>query len=340
MAWVEVQDYSVQGWSGGADPAARAQHYCSELEHGAILFFSRPPFGLPEVHRRFLLALRPADSRLHKNVSYRTEADVLRGFDDHATRGRVQEIMRAFATEVRRFVSDFLSPYARMLQVDYASFRPTEEEGRNLPWHKRNELLHVGLSQPPHSRRAHSSSIHQRESGASAGLGGGGALCEVGGEICQAGGSGKIQEPAENDARANEGARCAGAAGSGSGALRSIHASLSRLAEGERGSSRSKQERAAGVLPDSNLARIHRWCAARGVVGQFAMEQTFISPVGALVAPEVAPIRVLERPERAGDGIDVTMGSNRIPQAGASNMRRLFRGGDGESTQAETHTSR
>jgi 3-deoxy-D-manno-octulosonic acid hydroxylase-like protein len=29
--------------------------------------------------------------------------------------------------------------------------------------------------------------------------------------------------------------------------------------------------------------------------GQFAMEQTFIIPVGALVAPEVAPIRVLER---------------------------------------------
>ena len=29
--------------------------------------------------------------------------------------------------------------------------------------------------------------------------------------------------------------------------------------------------------------------------GQFAMEQTFIIPVGALVAPEAAPIRVLER---------------------------------------------
>ena len=29
--------------------------------------------------------------------------------------------------------------------------------------------------------------------------------------------------------------------------------------------------------------------------GQFAMEQTFIVPVEALVAPEVSPIRVLER---------------------------------------------
>jgi 3-deoxy-D-manno-octulosonic acid hydroxylase-like protein len=32
--------------------------------------------------------------------------------------------------------------------------------------------------------------------------------------------------------------------------------------------------------------------------GQFAMEQTFIIPLEALVAPEVSPIRVLERLSR------------------------------------------
>ena len=36
--------------------------------------------------------------------------------------------------------------------------------------------------------------------------------------------------------------------------------------------------------------------------GQFAMEQTFIVPVDALVAPEVSPIRVLEK--MAGKAMD------------------------------------
>jgi hypothetical protein len=37
----------------------------------------------------------------------------------------------------------FLVPYAGKFQTDYASFRPLEEEGRDLPLHKRNDLLHV-----------------------------------------------------------------------------------------------------------------------------------------------------------------------------------------------------
>jgi len=44
---------------------------------------------------------------------------------------------------VTRFVSQFLSPYANNLIMDFASFRPLEEEGRDLPLRKRNDLLHT-----------------------------------------------------------------------------------------------------------------------------------------------------------------------------------------------------
>ncbi len=51
--------------------------------------------------------------------------------------------MRQYAELVRNFVSEFLAPYAGRFQMDYASFRPLEEKGRDLPLHKRNDLLHV-----------------------------------------------------------------------------------------------------------------------------------------------------------------------------------------------------
>ncbi len=41
------------------------------------------------------------------------------------------------------FLSSFLAPYAGKWILDFASFRPFEEDGRDLPLHKRNDLLHV-----------------------------------------------------------------------------------------------------------------------------------------------------------------------------------------------------
>ena len=90
-----------------------------------------------------IVSLKPADSRLHKNISYRPEQDLLRGFADTANEPRVHDIMQRYATAVRNFVSLFLVPYAGKVQTDYASFRPLEEQGRNLSAHASNELVHV-----------------------------------------------------------------------------------------------------------------------------------------------------------------------------------------------------
>src|SRR5512146_1346067 len=137
--WTEITDFGPQEW-----PAVRARQSCEALEKGEILFFSRPPFSLPEEDRNFLLGQRHIDSRLHKNVSYRPGEDVLRGFSDgREIEDRIHQVMRAYSSAVTSFVQRFLSPYAGQFQLDYASFRPLEEQGRNLPLHKRNDLLHV-----------------------------------------------------------------------------------------------------------------------------------------------------------------------------------------------------
>src|SRR5690349_5043097 len=142
--WTEITDFDQQGWQPAENAGVRARQCCEKLERGEILFFPRPPFPLEEQDREFLISQRPIDSRLHKNISYRPGEDVLRGFSDsQESENRIHQIMRAYSREVTGFVTRFLSPYAGKLTRDFASFRPLEEQGRDLPLHKRNDLLHV-----------------------------------------------------------------------------------------------------------------------------------------------------------------------------------------------------
>ena len=156
MSWIEVDDYDVTGWRAEASAADLARSYCQQLEQGRVLFFSHPPFEFSEDDREFLLNQRAGDSRLHKNISYRPQQDLMRGFSDgiEATQ-RMHGILRNYSRQVVAFVSRFLAPYAGKFTLDFASYRPFEEEGRDLTLHKRNDLLHVDAfpSRPTHGGR-------------------------------------------------------------------------------------------------------------------------------------------------------------------------------------------
>lgn len=143
--WIEVEDYKFPaGWTHPERAAARARACCELLESGQILFFREPPFDLPAKDREYLVSQQWPESRLHKNVSYRPGGDVLRGVaGDSATVERVHSILRGYSERVLRFAADLAAPYAGKWTVDFASFRPFEEERRGLPLHKRNDLLHV-----------------------------------------------------------------------------------------------------------------------------------------------------------------------------------------------------
>ena len=143
--WIVVEDYKQgSGWVGREQAESRTRAYCELLERGRILLFREPPFAFPAADREFLLAQEWTDLRMHKNVSYRPTEDVLRGISgDTGKIERIHLIFREYSSRVVEFLTTFLSPYARRWTLDFASFRPIEEERRSLPVHKRNDLLHV-----------------------------------------------------------------------------------------------------------------------------------------------------------------------------------------------------
>ena len=150
----KISDYQASSWR-----EASAQDACSRLERGEILFFAATPFELPQHDREFLLAQKQAESRFHKNISYRPKTDEIRGVERNGAHDnahqQLQDIMRRYSAEVTGFAKRLLAPYAQRIALDFASFRPLEEEGRNLPRKKRNDLLHVDAfpTRPTHGGR-------------------------------------------------------------------------------------------------------------------------------------------------------------------------------------------
>ncbi len=146
MSWVEVTDYRApEGFTNASEAPARARAYCEMLEAGKILYFQGIPFDFSEANRQALLTKRQSKLKFHKNISYRPKTGQIRGFSSDVKEDVVElrGIIQDYSKQAAAFVDRFLSPYAGKRELDYASFRPIEEEGRDLALHKRNDLLHV-----------------------------------------------------------------------------------------------------------------------------------------------------------------------------------------------------
>ena len=125
----------------GSDPL----HLSRALEAGNIFFFPQIPFPFSDVDRGTLLAAVQTSSELHKNVAYRPKQHKVSGLGsvDAATAEKVRFSLCHFSEASTRFLSELLPHYAAAWHLDYASFRGIEEAGRDLPWKKRNDLLHT-----------------------------------------------------------------------------------------------------------------------------------------------------------------------------------------------------
>jgi hypothetical protein len=121
--------------------------WCRHLEAGGILYFPETPVPIPPDDLDFLLGQRQTGSSVHKNIAYKPNRDELSGVDRKtASAGDIEKmhtIMRRYSAGVETFLVNFLAPYNRRWRLDYASFRPLEEEGRHLPVRRRNDLLHT-----------------------------------------------------------------------------------------------------------------------------------------------------------------------------------------------------
>jgi hypothetical protein len=125
-------------------PAAHESDYRTELEAGNVLFFPVTPFELPERAKNFLCNLDFAGGAVHKNIAYRTASDRVTGIDGGSAQAeQLRKIMREYSRNVIAFTARLLPEYAAHWKLDYASFRPLEEQGRDLPVNKRNDLIHT-----------------------------------------------------------------------------------------------------------------------------------------------------------------------------------------------------
>lgn len=288
----------ASGWAGATESARRSHDYCNRLEQGEILFFSEPPFPLNPRDLEFLTFQHVSLSSIHKNVSFHPASCTLNGFPaPKSARVTMQRIMQEFSDAVIRFISDFLRPYGKDVIVDYASFRPLEEKGRKLPLHKRNDLLHVDAfpSRPthggrilrvfvnihPHLPRVWNTTIRFPELAATyavrAGLG----------DIAASGTS--ISRRAQHVLH-EIGLPVPDRSPYDSFMLQ-FHNYLKENEEFQLGCPKFRDE-----FPSHSAWLVFTDGVPHAVLsGQFALEQTFIVPMEALVATEHAPIRILER---------------------------------------------
>ena len=140
MAVVTLTQESIDG----AGPEQK-QTWCGRLEAGDILYFPQTPVRLETGDIEFLLGRQQTSSSLHKNIAYKPAADALTGLDsgEAAVAERLRGILRGYSESVTCFLDGFLAPYRGYMRRDYASFRPQEEQNRDLPLRKRNDLLHT-----------------------------------------------------------------------------------------------------------------------------------------------------------------------------------------------------
>lgn len=130
-------------WSGDWSDA-RARQICRELEVGDIVFFPSSPIVISAEDRELLLGRKQSSSAYHKNIAYRPMEDRVTGLDasEQAEAAELRRILRDYSQRSVEFLTRFLIPYAGKWKLDYASFRPVEEEGRPARLHARNDLLH------------------------------------------------------------------------------------------------------------------------------------------------------------------------------------------------------
>jgi 3-deoxy-D-manno-oct-2-ulosonic acid (Kdo) hydroxylase len=124
---------------------ALAREICSQLELGDVIIFPRTPIYIPQHDRQLLLAHKPARSGHHKNVAYRPAEDRITGLpsSQHAEmHEELCRVLRHYSQRCSEFLSRFLLPYSGKCTLDFASFRPLEEQGRPARLHARNDLLH------------------------------------------------------------------------------------------------------------------------------------------------------------------------------------------------------
>ena len=264
------------------------------LEDGQVLFFPQLAFKLTDAEARFLTPDLVGDS---KNVSYQFGARKIGHCAcAEADKPAVAGMMHRFCGQAKVLVENLLPAYQPKLTMGRASLRPVEAAGRAQSWRKDDTRLHVDSfpATPLNGKR----------------------ILRVFTNVNPA--KDRVWIVAERFPRlAARYARDAGLPKYADGSAWSgLKRALSRvgLPVADRApydefmlhfhdwlKENSEFQTATTGKEQISFPPLATWLVYTDGVphaalsGQFAMEQTFIVPVDALVTPEVSPLRVLEK---------------------------------------------
>ena len=115
------------------------------LERGSVVFFPKSPVALPAAEDLdFFRQELPKRLKL-KNISFHPEDGKTRGLDadDAEMVERVNRVLRSVSDDVASFLGKTAPRLTDNWTVGTSSFRPMQEQGRDLSAHASNELIHV-----------------------------------------------------------------------------------------------------------------------------------------------------------------------------------------------------
>ena len=303
MAVESISLAELQGALDGGAGSSAIRNWVAELEAGKVIYFPQTPVAIPEADLRTLLTGSQTDSRLHKNIAYKPNRDELTGVDEKTSPPEavreLRAIMRRYSASVEEFLARFLASYQKRWTLDYASYRPIEEQGRDLSVRRRNDLLHTDAfpTRPTKGWRIlrffhniHPTRTRDWVTGE--------PFAGVIGEFVP----GKLAVPQADNALASAGKSVAQGLGLGKLVpqvkrtpydefMMQLHNTMKEDSAFQASTVREEFQ----FAPGSSWMVYTETVPHAVLAGQYALEQTFLVDPAAMVVPESAPVRVLEK---------------------------------------------
>jgi hypothetical protein len=284
-------------------PDEQLRAWCAALEAGGVLYFPQTPLPIPPQDLELLLGQKQTGSKVHKNIAYKPNRDELTGVDasntDANTVEELHAIMRRYSASVEQFLEKFLSPYRRRWTMDYSSYRPLEEQGRDLALRKRNDLLHTDAfpTRPTRGWRI-LRFFHNIHPTRTRDWVIGEPFPKVVGQFTPD----VLPVPRADNAAARAGKQVAQATGLAKlvpqwkrtpydDYMMRLHNAMKENAAFQQNCAKEYVQ----FAPGSSWMVYTETVPHAVLAGQYAMEQTFLVDPAAMVTPESAPVRVLEK---------------------------------------------
>ena len=272
---------------------------CRHLEKGDILLLDPSPFAPSTDDGAFLREQRQAASASHKNIAYKPHLNKVTGVSTESSENaeRTRRIIAEYSLGALGAMAALFPAYAKHWRVDYASFRPVEEQGRDLPIRHRNDLMHVDAfpTRPTNGDRILRlfTNVHPTRDRVWGTADTFERIAEA--HAVRAG----LKDVSTWPSAARRGfmglARKAGLKVPDRSAYDEFMLRFHHYLKADDGFQRDGQLQTAAFPPGASWITFTDQVAHKALSGQFALEQTCIVPLAAMLLPELAPVTILER---------------------------------------------